>query len=72
MLRLPHYQPAFHAVMQVDLALAAPLSLAQRYEVAVLQLPFQATALDLLLFWRRDSEEPALRWLRQESLPPPK
>jgi len=66
-MRLPHYQPAFHAVMSSDLALVAPLSLAQRYDVAVRDLPFEAAGLDLLLFWRRDvADEPASRWARSE------
>ena len=66
-MRLPHYQPAFHVVMSSDLALVAPLSLAQRYPVALRDLPFKATGLDLLLFWRRDAaDEPALRWARGE------
>jgi DNA-binding transcriptional LysR family regulator len=68
-IRLPHYQPAFHAVMSSDLALVAPLSLAERYDVAVRDLPFDVPGLDLLLFWRRDSaQEPAIRWLRAELL----
>ncbi len=66
-MRLPHYQPAFHCVMSSDHALVAPASLALRYEVAVRDLPFEATSLDLLLFWRRDAaEEPANRWMRGE------
>ncbi len=68
-IRLPHYQPAFHAVMAGDLAMVAPLSLARRYDVAVRDLPFEAPSLDVLLFWRRDSaEEPAIKWLRGEIL----
>jgi DNA-binding transcriptional LysR family regulator len=66
-MRLPHYQPAFHVVMSSDLALVAPLSLARRYDVALRDLPFEAASLDLLLFWRRDAaDEPALRWARGE------
>jgi len=66
-MRLPHYQPAFHVVMSSDLALVAPLSLARRYDVALRDLPFDAARLDLLLFWRRDAaDEPALRWARGE------
>lgn len=68
-MRLPYYQPAFHVVMSSDLALVAPLSLARRYDVAVHDLPFAASGLDLLLFWRRDNaEEPAIRWARGELL----
>jgi DNA-binding transcriptional LysR family regulator len=66
-MRLPHYQPAFHVVMSSDLALVAPLSLARRYPVAIRDLPFDAAGLDLLLFWRRDAaDEPANRWARGE------
>jgi DNA-binding transcriptional LysR family regulator len=66
-IRLPHYQPAFHAVMASDLALVAPLSVARLYDVAWRDLPFEAPTLDLLLFWRRDAaDEPALRWARGE------
>jgi DNA-binding transcriptional LysR family regulator len=56
-------------VMSSDLALVAPLSLAERYDVAVRDLPFELPGLDLLLFWRRDSaQESAIRWLRAELL----
>jgi DNA-binding transcriptional LysR family regulator len=66
-MRLPHYQPAFHIVMSSDLAMVAPLSLARRYDVACRDLPFEAAGLDLLLFWRRDvADEPASRWARAE------
>jgi hypothetical protein len=55
--------------MSSDLALVAPLSLARRYDVALRDLPFEAAALDLLLFWRRDAaDDPALRWARGELL----
>jgi DNA-binding transcriptional LysR family regulator len=67
LIRLQHYQPAFHIVMSSDLALVAPLSLAKRYDVAIRELPFDTPSLDLLLFWRPDTgEEPAIRWLRDE------
>jgi DNA-binding transcriptional LysR family regulator len=66
-MRLPHYQPAFHCVMSSDHALVAPASLAPRYEVAVRELPLAAISLDLLLFWRREAtEDPASRWMRAE------
>ena len=64
-LRLPHYQPAFHAVMASDLALVAPLSLAQRYDVAIRELPVETPELDLMLFWRRDAMgDTGLAWAR--------
>jgi DNA-binding transcriptional LysR family regulator len=68
-MRLPHYQPAFHAVMASDLALAAPLSLARRYDVVHRDVPFEARELDVLLFWRRaTADEPGIRWARGELL----
>jgi DNA-binding transcriptional LysR family regulator len=64
-MRLDHYQPAFHTVMASDLAVAAPASLARRYDVAVRPLPFAAPELETLLFWRRDADEAASRWARE-------
>jgi DNA-binding transcriptional LysR family regulator len=64
-LRLPYFQPAVHAVMESDLALCAPLSLARRYDVAIRDLPFRADTIDLLLFWRRDAAGDAgMVWAR--------
>jgi DNA-binding transcriptional LysR family regulator len=64
-MRLPHFQPAFHAVMASDLALVAPLSLAQRYDVAIRDLPVETPELDLMLFWRRDAMgDTGLAWAR--------
>ena len=66
-MRLPHYQPAFHAVMASDLALVAPVSLAQRYDVAIRELPVETPELDLMLFWRRDAEgDTGLAWAREK------
>lgn len=66
-MRMPHYQPAFHAVMASDLALVAPLSLAQRYDVAIRELPVETPELDLMLFWRRDAAGDAgLAWARDK------
>jgi len=65
-MRMSHFQPAFHAVMASDLALAAPLSLAKRYDVVLRDLPFEAPGLDLMLFWRRDAAGDAgLAWARE-------
>lgn len=66
-IRLPHYQPAFHAVMASDLALVAPASLARRYDVVVRELPVETPELDLMLFWRRDAAGDAgLAWARDK------
>lgn len=65
-MRLPHYQAAFHVVMASDLALVVPLSLAKRYDVAWRDLPFDPPMLSLLLFWRRDAaDDPAMQWARE-------
>jgi DNA-binding transcriptional LysR family regulator len=64
-MRMDHYQPAFHAVMASDFALAAPVSLARRYEVAVRELPFEPPVLDVRLWWRREAgEDRAMEWAR--------
>lgn len=68
-MRMPHYQPAFHAVMASDLALVAPFSLAQRYDVAIRELPVDTPELDLMLFWRRDvMGDTSLAWARDNIL----
>jgi DNA-binding transcriptional LysR family regulator len=65
-MRMAHFQTAFHAVMASDLALVAPMSLAERYDVAVRELPVDAVELDLMLFWRKDAEGDAgLAWARE-------
>ena len=64
-LRLQNYQTAIHVVLNSDMALSAPLSLAQRYEVATKELPFEIEPLDSLLFWHRNADgDPAIAWLR--------
>jgi DNA-binding transcriptional LysR family regulator len=66
-LRLPHFQPAFHVVMSTDMALSAPLSLARRYDVAVKELPFEAPPLRSLLYWHKNADlDPANVWMRAE------
>lgn len=68
-MRMPHFQPAFHAVMASDLALVAPVSLARRYDVAIRELPMETPELDLMLFWRRDAAGDAgLAWARDRIL----
>jgi len=67
-MRFPHFAPAFHVVMSTDLALIAPLSLAQRYDVCVRRLPFEAT-LELMLYWRRDNDQQSdIAWAREHLL----
>lgn len=66
-LRLPHYQPAFHVVLGSDLALSAPRSLVAWYDVEVRELPFEVPPLDSVLYWHRNAEhDPANVWMRAQ------
>lgn len=68
-IRLVYYQSGFHIVQDSDLVLLAPLGVAKRYDVIWRDLPFDAPTLDLHLYWRRTlSDEPALRWAREQLL----
>lgn len=68
-MRLAHYQPGFPIVAGSDLVLLAPMALAQLYDLVWKELPFEAPTLDLYLYWRRNlSEEPAMRWAREQLL----
>jgi DNA-binding transcriptional LysR family regulator len=68
-MRFRHFLPAFHVVMASDVAVVAPRSIAQRYDVAVCDLPFDAPALGLSLFWRRDAaHDSAIVWARDHIL----
>lgn len=68
-MRFRHYLPAFHTVMASDVALVAPRSIAQSYEVALSELPFDAPAVGLSLFWRRDAaHDGAIIWARAQIL----
>lgn len=65
-LRLTHFQPAFHAVMNTDMVLSAPLSLARKYDVAIKELPFPVPVLEAFLYWHRNADsDPANIWMRQ-------
>ncbi len=64
-LRVPHFQPAFHVVMSTDLVLSAPLSLARQYDVVTRELPFPAPPLGSRLYWHKNADlDPANRWMR--------
>ncbi len=68
-LRVQHYQPAFHVVQNGDSVLAAPHSLARRYDVAVRSLPFEVPELETFLYWHRSRDgDPGHRWLRERIL----
>lgn len=64
-LRLQDYPSAFHVVTQTDLALCAPASFAERYDVDRLELPFEVAPLVSLLYWHKNAEhDGANLWLR--------
>jgi len=64
-LRVQHYQPAFHVVLGSDLALSAPRSLAAWYDVEVKGLPFEVPPQDSRLYWHLNAEhDPANVWMR--------
>jgi DNA-binding transcriptional LysR family regulator len=65
-LRVMHFQSALHVVMGSDMAVAAPLSLAARYEVVRKELPFDVAPLRTMLYWHRNADhDPANAWLRK-------
>jgi DNA-binding transcriptional LysR family regulator len=64
-LRLQHYQPAFHVVLGSDLALSAPRALAAWYDVEIKKLPFEVPRQDSRLYWHLNAEhDPANVWMR--------
>ena len=65
-LRVMHFQSALHVVMGSDMAVAAPLSLASRYEVVRKELPFDVPPLRTVLYWHRNADhDPANIWMRK-------
>jgi len=68
-LRVQHYRVAAAIVNTTDLALSLPRFLAQKYDLAVLPLPFHVPQLDFHLYWHRQSDsDGAHRWLREALL----
>jgi DNA-binding transcriptional LysR family regulator len=65
LLRLTHFQPAFHVAMNTDMVLSAPLSLARKYDVSIKELPFPVPVLEAFLYWHRNADrDPANIWMR--------
>ena len=65
-LRVQYYQAAFHTVQNSNLVLAAPESLARRYDAEISELPFTVPPLESLLFWHKNADhDPANIWMRQ-------
>lgn len=68
-LRVQHYRVAAEVLRATDLVLTAPRFLAEQFELSILPLPFQMPALDLHLYWHRQSDsDPSHRWLRETLL----
>jgi DNA-binding transcriptional LysR family regulator len=66
-MRVPHSQPALHAVMSSDMAVTMSLSLAARYEVIRKKLPFEVAPVRTVLYWHRNADhDPANIWMRRQ------
>jgi DNA-binding transcriptional LysR family regulator len=64
--RMAHYHAAFEVVKASDMALTAPHSIAQQFDVVLRPLPFAVPSPGFHLFWRRDARrDPAHVWARQ-------
>lgn len=68
-LRVQHYRVAAEVLRETDLILTAPRFLAEQFELSIQPLPFDMPALDLHLYWHRQSDsDPSHRWLRETLL----
>ncbi|MCB1664165.1 MAG: LysR family transcriptional regulator [Pseudomonadales bacterium] len=65
-LRVQHYRVAAAIVGSTDLALSMPRFLAERYDLAILPLPFPVPQLNFHLYWHRQADsDSAHRWMRE-------
>jgi len=63
--RVQHYQVAPLVVERTDMALTMPMSMAQKYDLQVLELPFSLPPLDWNLFWHKSADhDQANIWMR--------
>ena len=68
-MRVRHYLVAPQIMLESDLALSAPLRLAQGYPTKVLELPFTLPSMALHLYWHRSADlDQANQWLRKKLL----
>lgn len=68
-LRVQHYRVAAEVISGTDLVLTVPRYLASQYSLTLRPLPFDVPALDLHLYWHRQSDsDPSHRWLRENLL----
>jgi DNA-binding transcriptional LysR family regulator len=64
-MRVQHYQVAPMLVASTDLALTIPMSMAQKYDMKVLELPFSLPALDWNLYWHTSADQDKANiWMR--------
>jgi DNA-binding transcriptional LysR family regulator len=66
-MRVQHYMVAPLIAMRTDLALTAPVSLLQRYDGCILELPFAVSPVEWHCYWHRSLDhDEANRWLRDK------
>lgn len=64
-MRVQHYQVAPLLVAQTDMALTIPISMAQNYDLKILELPYSLPALDWNIYWHKSADQDqANLWLR--------
>ena len=64
-LRMKDYIAAPQVVASTDMALTAPQALAERYRLAMVELPFEVERLTQFLYWHKSADpDPANGWMR--------
>lgn len=65
-MRVQHYQVAPLLVAKTDMALTVPISMAQSYDLKILELPYSLPALDWNIYWHKSADQDqANLWLRE-------
>jgi DNA-binding transcriptional LysR family regulator len=65
-MRVQHSMVAPQIISQTDLAWTAPRSLAERYQLKVLELPFTIAKLGWHLYWHKNADsDQANQWMRE-------
>jgi DNA-binding transcriptional LysR family regulator len=66
-MRVQHYLVAPQIILRTDMALTAPLRLAQGYAATIQPLPFDLPALEWHLYWHRSADlDQANSWMRTQ------
>lgn len=64
--RVQHYQVAPLLVERTDMALTMPMSMAKKYDLKILEVPFSLPPLDWNLFWHKSADhDKANLWMRE-------